>query len=52
VICPHVGDQTREPTALYEDACRDCGCPLILHDRKTGKCCLHTAVEEAVNGRG
>ena len=45
VICPNVAEQIRDPAALYEDACADCGCALILHNKRTGQCCLHTAVE-------
>jgi hypothetical protein len=45
--CPNVVAQICTHGAMYEDSCADCGCALILHDRKTGRCCLHSAVEEA-----
>lgn len=47
MICPNVTVQISTNGAMYEDPCDDCGCALILHNRRTGQCCLHTAVEQA-----
>lgn len=46
MICENVRVQISEAGAMYEHPCADCGCALILHNRQTGSCCLHTAVEQ------